>query len=361
MRNLVLGLFVSLPLCMFCESMLTLTSCDEIILSRSTTDAVRKVTYAQLQKMLEFLPADEIFSIKVDLPKVAPDSDLTYIALNPSIKKISDGYLVIVRATNFCIGGRIIGPRTNGFNTRNFLLRYTKDFELISQKEILNDLDRGKFPKTPHLGQIDCRHIVDEGDLDTLSMLCVTCDTNRYNVSQISYVALQEDETCVHTAKLTPLLGPDPKRWEKNWLPFIKDDKLCAIYSTDPFVTYTLDKETGTCLEETRYIPAKRLCNSRGSAAPIPFGDGYLYLVHESYNMIYSHRFIYVNKDFQIEKISNPFVFSHVGVEFCCGMTLSHNGKTLLLSYGFEDQEAYIAAVGVERVQSLLRTFDDKS
>ena len=54
---------------------------------------------------------------------------------------------------------------------------------------------------------------------------------------------------------LVPLLGPDPYRCEKNWLPFIKDGLPHVVYSCNPFTIFQLDEETGDCATVVRYEP----------------------------------------------------------------------------------------------------------
>jgi hypothetical protein len=326
---------------------------DRLILSKTTPEDVRKQACKDMYRCIRPLNCVALQPIIFSLPQICPGSSLTFIALNPSIQRIDDGYLVLCRATDFRIRGKI-NPQAPGYTTRNFLLKYSKDLKLISQKEILDDLPRERYKGSPHIGQIDCRLIYDPLHPSKLAMTCSTCDTNPKNVCQISYCRLQEDEEAVHISRFVPLCGPDPERWEKNWLPFFKEGKLCAIYSCDPFVTYALNTKTGECIRDICYIPQYRFSDFRGSAPPIPFDEGYLILVHERYDRIYTHRFVYLNKDYRITKISKPFVFCHVGVEFSCGMTVDHEEKTLLITFGLEDQEAYLASVAIDTARSML-------
>jgi hypothetical protein len=159
--------------------------------------------------------------------------------------------------------------------------------------------------------------------------------------------------------KLVPLLGPDPHRCEKNWLPFVKDGSLCAIYSCAPFTIYKPDLETGDCEAVLSYEPDEDFSGFRGSAAPIKYKDGYLMLVHETVQFEdqsrnYLHRFLYLDKNFIVKQFSKPFIFFHRGIEFCCSMTIDHAGKELVMAVGVEDCQAYLYVVNLETVQSLL-------
>ena len=106
------------------------------------------------------------------------------------------------------------------------------------------------------------------------------------------------------------------------------------------------------------------LSNFRGSAAPIEFENGYLMLVHEVVHhnegeRTYTHRFVYLNKKFNIEKLSDPFIFMHQGIEFCLSMTLSHDKTKLILPIGIEDNKAYLCFLDINTVQSSLKSLDE--
>ncbi|MBA3721551.1 MAG: hypothetical protein H0W88_04025 [Parachlamydiaceae bacterium] len=70
----------------------------------------------------------------------------------------------------------------------------------------------------------------------------------------------------------------------------------------------------------------------------------------------YLHRFLYLDKNLIVQKISKPFIFRHMGVEFCCGMTFDHSYKNLIMTIGIEDREAYFSIIDLDSVQSLLES-----
>jgi hypothetical protein len=84
-------------------------------------------------------------------------------------------------------------------------------------------------------------------------------------------------------------------------------------------------------------------------------------VVHEVVHMDdhtrrYFHRFVYLTQDFKIEKMSKPFIFKQLGIEFCCGMTLDHTEDELILAVGIEDREAYLCIVDLDTIRSLLHS-----
>ena len=82
-------------------------------------------------------------------------------------------------------------------------------------------------------------------------------------------------------------------------------------------------------------------------------------LVHEVVHFpenrrCYLHRFLYLDENFKITKVSKPFIFQHIGVEYCWSMTLDHTESELILPIGIEDREAYLCFVDLDTIRSLL-------
>src|SRR5204862_471745 len=107
----------------------------------------------------------------------------------------------------------------------------------------------------------------------------------------------------------------------------------------------------------TLYEPKHDFTRFRGSTPPIEFDEGYLLLVHEHVDngqRNYMHRFLFLDKDFNIKKMSLPFIFMHKGIEYCCGMTIDHTEKNLIMGLGIEDREAYLFITDLDTVRTLL-------
>lgn len=243
------------------------------------------------------------------------------------------------------------------FRTRNFLLDYDEEFNLVSQNEIIENLPRKRTPHFNVEGLEDCRIFSHE---DSLWFSCTTLDTNS-GTPQISLCKLEEEsqDGIVYVEKLIPLQGPNPKRCEKNWLPFSLSNEIYTIYSCGPFVLNKPNLETGAWNPVFQYEPSLDFSSFRGSAAPIQFDGGYLMLVHEvvflyDYQRAYLHRFIQFDLEFKVTHISKPFIFKHVGIEFCPSMVFSHKGNELILAVGIEDREALLCFLEVDKLRSIL-------
>jgi tetratricopeptide (TPR) repeat protein len=337
------------------------TAINDLILAKEEIPwHVKEQAYRNILFYVEKLPA-HFKRIEIELPFIEGSTDERYHPMNPSIQKTKNGYEVICRAVNYTqIGAKIFNTvdTTGIFHTKNFLLNYDKDFRLLKQHEIIENLPRKKIPAFNIDGLEDCRIFEFK---DRFWFTCTTCDTNPTGDRQISLCRLEKKPTGanIYVEALTPLIGTDLSRCEKNWLPFVENDQLLMVYSYDPFVIYRPNLETGECETVVHIETDHDFSRFRGSAAPIPFDEGYLILVHEvstlpEYYRCYLHRFLYLDKNFKIARQTIPFVFMHQGVEYCCSMTLDHSGKQLILPIGIEDREAHFCFVDVDTIRSLL-------
>lgn len=335
-------------------------SVDKLILNKKVPPYLKEFAYKTALFYVTSLKGARYDPITLELPKIRGGFFESFCPMNPTIQKVDDGYMMICRAVNYIqFGGRnhkscdIFDPT---IRTKNFFVHYDKNFKLISQPEIVEKLPRYRKENRMIEGLEDCRLIKVNDDF---FFTCTTYDTSTDGIPQIALCKLSNapENDLIDVVRLTPLKGPDPKRCEKNWMPFVKENAINAIYSCDPFIIYQLDPITGEAKELVHYEPKHDFSSFRGSAAPIEFDDGYLMIVHEvafTSQRYYLHRFVYLDKSFHITKVSKPFVFLHQGIEFTCGMTIDHSGKNLLIPIGVEDRNAYLCTVDLEAVRAML-------
>ena len=138
------------------------------------------------------------------------------------------------------------------------------------------------------------------------------------------------------------------RQWhEKNWMPVVHEGgQIAWIYSLDPTVIIgAVDKQIACPFA---------LDHLRGGAVVRIWG-GYLAVTHEvveaNEGRLYLHRFVKLSENFQVVAVSPAWVFAHHGIEFCAG--LARDGEDLVLSYGFEDREAWVMRVSAEEVRNL--------
>lgn len=340
---------------------------NRLMIKKNVPYYIKEQAYHNVLFYVGFLENAHYKPIRIDLPYVRAEFGMHYNPMNPSIKKTEEGYDVICRTVNYLqIGAKhfqsldVLDP-TNTIRTRNFFLQYDRDFNLLSQQEIIENLSRKQYKLRNIEGLEDCRMFEFDG---SVWFTCTTLDTNPYGQPQVSVCKLSDDRShpMVNVEKLIPFMGPNLHRCEKNWLPFVKDDELHVIYSYDPFIVYKPQIENAYSIinESVQVIkqdPSYDLTRFSGSAPPIAFDDGYLLLIHETLyedQRIYLQRFVYLDRDLNITKLSKPFIFLHKGIEYCCGMAIDHAEKKLIMTIGIEDREAYFCTVDLNTVRSLL-------
>jgi tetratricopeptide (TPR) repeat protein len=335
----------------------------QLILQKNVPNHIRDQAYRNQIYYLRSLPEADYLPIQIQLPLIQEGFEEQYHPMNPTLQKNNQGFQVICRAVNYTqMGAKMFNTidKSGIFRTKNFLINYDRQFHLLSQHEIIENLPRKRYRAFNIEGLDDCRLFEFQNQL---WFTCTTNDTNPTGNFQISLCKLA-DQSADHrilVEKLVPLLGPDPYRCEKNWLPFVHEGQIHVIYSYDPFLIYRIDPETGKCETKLHTHTGLDLSRFRGSAPPIPWGDGYLLLIHEvvfqeNEERMYLHRFLFLDQQFALKSLSDPFYFLHKGIEFCCGMQIDHTDQNLILTIGVEDHDAYFCRVPLRTLPSLLKS-----
>jgi hypothetical protein len=145
---------------------------------------------------------------------------------------------------------------------------------------------------------------------------------------------------------------------EKNWAPLVANDTLSLVYSASPTIVLRCDPESGAVGEQARQEAPAIARSWRGGSQAIPFGDGFLMLVHEAIPFdvpwrAYRHRWVLLDAKHRISQCTPQFVFLYRGVEFAAG--LARRGDELIASFGVNDREAYLAVTKSDEVRRLLQ------
>lgn len=340
---------------------------NRLMLNKKAPQHIRDQAYYNALFYVNSLKGADYMPLIIDLPPIREGLRMRYLSMNPSIRRTEEGYDLICRTVNYMqIAGMhfqsmdIMDP-TNTIKTRNYFVKLDREFNLLEQKEIIEDLPREHIKYVNIEGLEDCRLFKFEGS-DWLT--CTTADTNPYAMHQISLCKLEDyrEGKTIQIEQLIPFMGPDPSRCEKNWLPLVKDGELHMIYSFDPFIVFkpNLDENPSWMsrdVEAVNEVQKYDFSQFYGSAPPIEYEDGYLALVHEKAfdkQRIYMHRFVYFDRNFKISKVSKPFTYMHKGIEYCCGMAIDHSGERLIMTIGIEDRESYLCIVDLDNVRSML-------
>ena len=331
-------------------------SCNWLALNRTVPEDPRNLALSNLHFYIE--PAAKMMPSFASRPVgfAPPDG---YRATNPSIACHGDGIVLVQRAVNYTIDQampdgddrRYATPDGAPINTRNFLLRMDGDLAIRSSTEILPPEGMPKPVWLLAQGFEDLRPFVWRDGL-----WCIACVRELSHEGWCEQVLARIDERTPGASRLVDwrVLRPEgPQRHEKNWMPRVADDALQFIYLCDP--TRLVDEQARTVAETIPPIAADQF---RGGSQAIAFDGGWLALVHEARvrdkQRHYRHRFVWFDEASQLRRVSRPFFFHKRGVEFAAGLAWHPAGKRLVVTYGIEDCEAWIATVDADDVRCIL-------
>lgn len=270
-----------------------------------------------------------------------------YRRCNPSILKTETGYKLIVRSVNYTIqNDHDYIPKDPHVQTVNYLVTIDKDWNVASQIPLEDHSDRTQYLNYIR-GLEDCR-LLTCGDKTYVTATCL--DHSLHGMPETVLMTLNENKLNDFVVCKPGYL--DTKHKEKNWLPFGYDDKCCVIYQQWPLTIHSLHNDGTYSVVKT--TPSPDIAQQfRGSCGPVQWKDGWLYMIHEvTYYpvWIYKHRFVWLNKEWEMKLFTEPFSFEHTGIEFAAGLSLSHNDNCVIITYGIRDGEAYMMEVNVDKL-----------
>ena len=158
-------------------------------------------------------------------------------------------------------------------------------------------------------------------------------------------------------ARLTTYASPFKRRMEKNWSPFYFEGKFCVVYQWNPLIILEL-LPNGTSRFVKWLETSSQLKGLRGSSQGIATPNGFLFVVHRKFavsgKVRFAHQFIELGHDLKPTRMSETFGFiSNKLVEYCAGLAL-HKDRCLL-SFGLNDSMSFIAEMGADHLEQLLR------
>jgi hypothetical protein len=289
-----------------------------------------------------------------------PDICLTNKSIfpfNPNILLHKDrtSYLVNVRTANYVPGCYAVreGSETPYINTRNVVYVLDKDMKLVEEHELVDKCVEPPFHHTylPH-GYEDLRMFWWKGELFFLCVFCLYTDNF---TPQICLCHINTDRWEVDARML---LAVKPNQCEKNWMPLVLDDNLYVVYKPVPLTVYKVNDSNWTLdlvMEKSHMSPVMNTLRGSGTPCRLLSNNFFLGVTHEvvfvNDKRVYLHRFIlYDNAFLDEEEVSEPFVFFHHGIEFCCGLSLSVDGTNAILSVGVEDEDAFLVVMSVDTI-----------
>ena len=312
-------------------------ACNALALDRGVPDEVRNLAreneYWYLSAAAELMPS--FATRRVDFkPPVG------WRAMNPSVT-VHDGEIwVSQRCVNYeLVDGEYRTPPDEPITSRNFMLRlHSGTLLMMSEEEI------GEPAGLPQkydlvLGFEDPRLFTFDGKMYRIATVrqCHPGGLCQQVVEEIrgDYFGF------IPTA-----------RHEKNWMPIEGSGKF--IYSCDPTRIIAMDGE-----QVAEWHPSIAARHFKGGSQAICFGRGWLAIVHSviqrsSTERCYTHRFVWFDDKYNMRRYSHPFYLNKKGIEFVAGLAYHPAGDKLLISYGVDDRESWIATVNPEEVSKLM-------
>lgn len=166
----------------------------------------------------------------------------------------------------------------------------------------------------------------------------------------------------------------DKRTCEKNWAPLVTDRTVYLVYSYSPLIVLKCDTISGLVSEYQTSSTISDFSSYRGGSQFIPLTiqnqDGFIGVIHQvakrnlpggRVGRYYYHRFVFMTLNegvFDITKISHPFYFMEKTIEFASGLCHDVRSNILVLTFGFEDKQAYQMKMNSNQVEKIMKSVD---
>jgi hypothetical protein len=229
-------------------------------------------------------------------------------------------------------------------NTVCLVHRYDEDLNLIETRV----LDDGLVRQAAPYGIEDLRLFTWKGSLCAIAA-GIGPDGAGLSVTQM-FVRFED----WRVASFATLPSPNGRKFEKNWIPVVKDDRLFLIYNFHPVTIYEFadGKLHWICGAPNHGLDF----HVRGGTPLIPWNGHFIGLIHSvrkiDRKMYYSHAFAALDSNFDLIETSEPFFIQRPGIEFACGL-IEYKGD-LLVSYGVSDRAAAFCILPFSQIAQMV-------
>lgn len=270
---------------------------------------------------------------------------------------------------------RFFPDKTNTWDSRFGLIKLTEDFEIVGKPFILDCLDCD-FNQDYHSLE-DGRLITNKDKLYIIYNDHVEPMDSLQRRVFMAEIYLEGDKFLIKNKNyFLEFEGENPKRMEKNWIPFVNDERLYLSYAINPHRILVPKDGFNSCdtLTSTEKKISWKWGELRGGTPAFPVGNEYLALFHSSKDMSsvqskgkrMPHYFMgaytfSAEYPFHITKISreplikNDFYKEPISpywspklVVFPCGYII--DDEYIWVSYGRADLECYIAKINRKKL-----------
>lgn len=322
-------------------------ACDYLIMKRNIPEIVKKQCYNNLFFYIPKLTLNKIidFDFKVDDP---------YISSSQSLYKTKLGFSGVIRTVNYSINNNfnyIIRDEYNNVKTKNYWIDIDKKGKVFKNYEIINLFDKKKRNSNIQgLEDIRLCKIGTEYNYKLIG-LATSFEYGYNNHPSVCICSFEKDDLDKYIINKVVPTNYKNNEIQKNWAPFYENNKLYAIYSHEPLTIIEINIDNGNCsivVEKKNNL--YDLSNIRGSSSPIKLpNDHWLIIVHDLIfkdKRIYFHRFILYDKNWELKKISLPFYFEELFIEFC--LSMSFDIKTEEITIFFSKLDNFSKMVNIK-------------
>lgn len=286
---------------------------------------------------------------------------------NPSVQSLDNGLFVIShRLTNFSA----LKPRWSIFekNVSGILLQVIKDPSLRPVSSQIIVVDTAALSKNPpkindlrlqyYNGIEDTRIIKND---ESLYLIGNYYDYNEStNAMIVLKFPLKEFPNMITGPEVIPLTHTPGVR-EKNWIPFIHNNKVLFVYSIEPHIILTWDEKTGRCKEVCRSSNSRVPDSLRGSSQARIVGDRYWAFVHKKVKLYRYDTYMYAFETtypFRIKEVTRPFVIEpkskwNRDVQFVSGFDVVND--ECIITYGRQDERSKYFIMKVPELRAMLQ------
>ena len=333
-------------------------ACDYLILSNSIPENVKNQCMTNL---FFYMP-----KINGDHQRLNVETAHPYVSSVASLFKSKKGYVGNVRAVNYSLNKQFqytMRDPENHVRTANYWVVFDTDDKGVLSLRKKYEVTIGPEAK---LAKKRDSHIHGMEDMRLARMpngsyvgLAVDWEYGHHNHPSVCLCLYDQDDGGKYY--IASILPTDYKSGEcqKNWCPFVDQNKLLAIYSHHPLTIVEIDLKSGHTTEFIKKSTTNKydfdLGRFRGSTSPLRRSDGsWLVLIHEVIHRDtrkYYHRFVVYDKNWDIQQISLPFYFSEFFVEFSVSMVLDQETQKLSIFYSKEDNSTELLVVRIDQMK----------
>jgi len=333
-----------------------LIACEYLI--HSNENIPENIIQGCLANLFFYIPKlESVFSKKLSIPTVYP-----YCSSSASFMLSEDknSYIGNVRSVNYSISKKFeysIRDENNHVKTQNIWVEIDSSGKLVKDYQI--ECNINPLRETHIKGLEDMRLCMVENKLYGLG---VTFEYGNHNHPCVVLCKFSKNKESSNYY-IESIFPTNYKSTEvqKNWVPFVDPKhptKLLAIYSYQPLKIVEINKKNGdTTVFLEKINPNFNLSRIRGSTSPIIQKIGsdsyWLILVHEVLcrdTRKYYHRFLQYTHDWKFVKMSIPFYFNELFVEFSLSILFEKNNN-LTIFYSKEDNSTEMLKINSNDIQ----------